>query len=87
MTPPPDDDAYVIPDENPEIPTEWQAGATYALELAARCPHCREPIRTIKALRLTRTQVNFTSTMPRTGRVLVCPLCEKILSAELGGLL
>jgi hypothetical protein len=66
---------------------EWQAAAVYTLELPARCPHCREPIRTLKVLRLTRTQVTFTSSLPRGGRVIVCPLCERIVSAELSGIL
>jgi hypothetical protein len=83
----PPDDAYVIPDAAAEIPTEWQAVALYTLELPARCPHCREPIRTLRALKLARTQVSFTSTLPRSGRVLVCPLCERIISAELTGLI
>src|SRR5436190_6236662 len=89
------EDAYVIPEATytipetaaVEIPTEWQAVAVYSLESPARCPHCREPIRTLRALRLSRTQVAFTSSLPRGGRVLVCSLCECIVSAELGGLL
>jgi hypothetical protein len=84
-----DDDAYVIPDDVnvEESLGEWQAAAVYTLELPARCPHCREPIRTLKVLRLTRTQVTFTSNLPRGGRVLICPLCERIVSAELSGIL
>ena len=83
------DDAYVIPDDVnvDETLGEWQAAAVYTLELPARCPHCREPIRTLRVLRLTRTQVTFTSPLPRGGRVLVCPLCERIISAELSGIL
>ena len=85
----PEDDAYVIPDAESaaEIPTEWQATAIYTLEQPARCPHCREPIRTLRVLRLNRTQVSFTSTLPRGGRALVCPSCERIISAELAGLI
>jgi hypothetical protein len=84
-----DDDAYEIPgDVDPgEIPSDWQNVAVYTLELPARCPFCREPIRQLRVLRLSRTQVSFTSTMPRGGRVLVCPLCERIISAELSGML
>ncbi len=84
-----DDDAYVMPDDVnvDETLGEWQAAAVYTLELPARCPHCREPIRTLKVLRLTRTQVTFTSNLPRSGRVLVSPLCERIISAELTGIL
>jgi hypothetical protein len=84
-----DDDAYVLPDVG-EVEAslgEWQSAAVYTLELPARCPHCREPIRTLRVLRLSRTQVAFTSPLPRAGRVLVCPLCERIISAELSGIL
>ena len=85
---PPDDDGYVTLDlGEAEIPSEWQSVAVYTLELPARCPHCREPIRSLRVLRLTRTQVSFTSPLPRGGRALVCPLCERIISAELSGLL
>ena len=80
------DDRYEIPAVEPEIPAEWQAAAVYALETPVRCPHCREPIRTVRVLALTRTQVAFTSTLPRRGRVITCPECERILSAELSGL-
>ena len=73
-------------DSAEEIPAEWQGGAVYALEVAARCPHCLVPIRTVRVLRLRRTQVTFTSTLPRGGRVIVCPECERILSAELTAL-
>jgi hypothetical protein len=58
----------------------------YTLELPVRCPHCRDVIRTLRALRLKRTQAPFTSTLPRSGRVLVCPQCERIVSAELTAL-
>lgn len=57
--------------------------AVYRLENAVRCAHCREMISTLQAVRLLRTQVNFTSTLPRRGRVLVCPVCASIVSAEL----
>jgi len=84
----PDDDGYVTLNlEEAEIPSEWQSVAVYTLELPARCPHCREPIRSLRVLRLSRTQVAFTSPLPRSGRALVCPLCERIISAELSGLL
>ena len=66
-----------------EIPESWQAAAIYTLDSPARCPHCREPIRTIRVLRMTRTKATFTSTLPRGGRVMACPQCERILSIEL----
>ena len=66
-----------------EIPESWQAAAVYTLDSPARCPHCREPIRTIRVLRMTRTKATFTSTLPRGGRVMACPQCDRILSIEL----
>lgn len=82
------DDVYEIPAAVVEeaIPAQWQSVATYTLELPVRCPHCREPIRTLRIVGLTRSQVSFTSTLPRKGRVAVCPECDRILSAELSGL-
>jgi len=85
--PGPDDDVYEIPSLEGDIPPEWSNAGLYELEAPARCPHCRESIRGVRVLKLTRTQVSFTSTLPRSGRVIVCPQCERILSAELGGLL
>jgi uncharacterized protein with PIN domain len=83
------DDVYAIPAmeaAEAEIPVQWRSAATYTLETPARCPHCREPIRSVRVIALVRAQVSFTSTLPRKGRVIVCPECERILSAELTGL-
>lgn len=60
--------------------------AEYALEYAAVCPHCAHVLRSVKVIRLLRTRVNFTSTLPRRGRVVICPDCRKILNAELNAL-
>jgi DNA-binding response OmpR family regulator len=57
--------------------------AAYRLESPVTCPHCGETVSTLKAVRLLRTEVNFTSTLPRRGRVLVCPVCDAIVPAEL----
>jgi hypothetical protein len=75
--------------ESDEAPLmrEWGSTAQYTLETAARCPYCREPLRTVRVLRMTRTQATFTSTLPRGGRAVVCPQCERILSVEIGALL
>jgi hypothetical protein len=83
---PEEDGVYQLPEETGEIPEEWAKGALYALELPARCPHCRQVIRLVRVLRLRRTQVSFTSTMPRGGRAVTCPECERILSVELSTL-
>jgi hypothetical protein len=85
------DDAYELGEvestESSEIPSEWQNGAVYTLESAVKCPHCREAVRTLRVVRMLRTQVTFTSPLPRAGRVFMCPACDKILSAELSGIL
>ena len=63
-----------------------QIGAVYTLESPTRCPQCEKEIRTLRVLRILRTQVSFTSTLPRKGYVVICPECERLLSAELSGL-
>jgi DNA-binding response OmpR family regulator len=57
--------------------------AVYRLESSARCPQCGETISTLRAVRLLRMQVNFTSTLPRRGRIITCPCCFSIVPAEL----
>ncbi|GEM_PF-356031 len=64
-----------------------QNRAVYTLEQAVNCPQCHESITTLRVLGLTRTQVSFTSTLPRKGRVIICPKCEQIISAELSGMM
>lgn len=63
-----------------------QTGALYTLEGSVICPECAGEIRTLRVLRVLRTQVSFTSTLPRRGYVILCPDCDRILSAELSGL-
>lgn len=77
------DGAYDLSNAIARIPANWQTTAVYTLELPARCPSCREPIRSVRVLRMSRTQVTFTSTLPRGGRAIVCPECERIISVEL----
>jgi hypothetical protein len=84
------DDVYELPPVDiaeASIPEEWQSGASYTLETAVRCPHCDESIRTIRIVGLVRSQVAFTSTLPRKGRVAVCPECDRLLPVELSSLL
>jgi endogenous inhibitor of DNA gyrase (YacG/DUF329 family) len=57
--------------------------ATYKLETAVKCPHCGELVGSLKAVRLLRDEVNFTSTLPRRGRIVTCPHCQVIVPAEL----
>jgi hypothetical protein len=78
-----DKDVYELSAVAPQLTAGWQSRAIYTLDDAVKCPHCREPIRTLRILNMTRTEVAFTSTLPRKGRVIVCPECDCILSAEL----
>ena len=57
--------------------------AEYALETALKCHHCQEMLRSVLVVRLLRTRVDFVSTLPRRGHVIVCPHCKGILSAAL----
>jgi len=63
--------------------TKIEIEAEYTLEYPVRCSACGERITTVKAVRLLRTYVNFTSTLPRRGRVIACPHCLAVIPAEL----
>lgn len=63
--------------------SETKIEAEYTLETPVRCPACGERITTLKAVRLIRATVNFTSTLPRRGRVTACPICLAVIPAEL----
>ena len=67
-------------------PAPAPGGAVYTLESPAQCPECDTEITTIHIIRVLRTQVSFTSTLPRKAYVITCPACRKILSAGLSGL-
>jgi hypothetical protein len=75
-----------VPD-TPDPPKTAEQGAVYSLEFATNCPQCCKKIQTVRVSRLLRTQVSFTSTLPRKGYIIVCPNCDGILSAELSGLI
>ncbi len=62
-----------------------EAKAKYSLENTIKCPHCERDLGVLKVVRLLRTRVNFPSNLPSRGRVLACPGCQKIVSAELAG--
>ena len=64
---------------------EREVEAECTLEHPVKCPHCSEDLDTLAVVRLLRTRVNFTSTLPRRGRMLVCPHCKKVISAEPAG--
>lgn len=67
----------------------WQdePAAVYGLEQPVVCPVCRRSIDQLYAVRLFRARVNFVSSLPRSGRVLVCPSCHSIVPSELGAVL
>jgi len=70
----------------PAMDDTIDAEATYALEMPVRCSACSERISEVRVVRMLRTRVNFTSTLPRRGRVLACPRCLTVISGELGNL-
>jgi len=74
------------PEPTPAPKAPNTGGALYTLESPVRCPQCDNEIRTFRVLRVLRTQASFTSTLPRKGYVVVCPECDRMLSAELSGL-
>jgi hypothetical protein len=74
-------------DSAPRRTMSVDRGAVYTLEFPTRCSQCSAEIDTVRVSRLLRTQVSFTSTLPRKGYIIVCPHCEGILSAELSGLI
>ncbi len=78
-------DARPVEDSVETQTSERGVEAEYTLEHRVKCPHCSTDISSIKVVRLLRTRVNFTSTLPRRGRVLACPSCQRVLSAELAG--
>ena len=84
----PDDAA--LPDA-PDAPDDGPAQiagseAEYTLEYACLCPYCEQSVQSVRVVRALRTRVNFTSTLPRRGRIIICPKCRKILTAELTSL-
>ena len=54
--------------------------ADYMLESPLQCPRCSDEISIIRVVRLLRAKVNFTSTLPRKGYLVVCPSCQAIIS-------
>lgn len=68
---------------------DWRdtPAAIYGLEHPVICGHCRQEIHQLYVVRLYRIRANFVSSLPRSGRVIVCPKCRTILPGELGGVL
>ena len=65
----------------PDIPNIGEA--EYVLEETLVCHHCKEELRSVSVIRLLRARVDFVSTLPRRGYVIVCPHCRGILSSAL----
>jgi hypothetical protein len=63
------------------------AEAEFVLEATAVCPHCLEDIERVQIVRMLRMKVNFVSSLPRRGQLLVCPNCRIALAGALGGLI
>jgi hypothetical protein len=86
---PQDENVYDLTEAEPprRRPKQPDRGAIYTLEFPTTCPQCCTEISTVRVSRLLRTQVSFTSTLPRKGYIIVCPECSGILSAELSGLI
>ena len=60
--------------------------AEYAVETPLQCPKCNSEISNLYVVRLLRSKVNFTSTLPRKGYVIICSSCRGVLSATLGSI-
>ena len=58
--------------------------AEYTLETPVKCPHCSNRLNSVNVIRLLRTKVNFTSSLPRRGYVVCCPDCRAVVPAGLG---
>jgi hypothetical protein len=72
--------------DEPQVPPAVFGEAEYMMEKPLPCPHCRQLIQSVVIVRLLRGRVNFVSSLPRRGHVVACPLCQSILSVELGGI-
>ncbi len=72
--------------DRPETPTASDVEAVFTLESVAVCPACRGSLDTVGIVRLLRTRVNFVSSLPRRGQLMICPQCKTVLGGGLGGL-
>ena len=61
-----------------------QTEAEYTLEGPVACGGCHQHTQQVEVVRLLRTKVNFTSSLPRRGYVVVCPNCKAPIPATLG---
>jgi hypothetical protein len=72
--------------DQPETATASDVEAVFTLESVAVCPACQARLETVGIVRLLRTRVNFVSSLPRRGQLMVCPKCKTVLGGGLGGL-
>ena len=72
--------------DRPEPSPASDVEAVFTLESAAVCPACRGSLETVGIVRLLRTRVNFVSSLPRRGQLMICPQCRTVLGGGLGGL-
>jgi len=59
--------------------------AEYAIECEVKCPQCKGAFDSVQVVRLLRTKVNFTSSLPRRGYIVICPRCRTVIPAAIGG--
>ena len=78
-------DTDTVPAQNADVGNGVEA--EFVLESSAVCPHCLEDIERVQIVRMLRTKVNFVSSLPRRGQLLVCPKCRIALAGALGGLI
>ena len=64
---------------------EMEAAAEYAIESSVKCPQCKGSFDSLHIVRLLRTKVSFTSSLPRRGYLAVCPDCRTVIPAAIGG--
>ncbi|MDH3253474.1 MAG: hypothetical protein OEM62_00645 [Acidobacteriota bacterium] len=70
-----------------QLPLNGAVEAEYMLESEAKCPGCGATIEALQVVRVLRTRVNFVSSLPRRGQLMVCPQCRTILAGSLGGII
>ena len=66
------------------LATEIDFEAEYQLECSVKCSQCQQPFDTVQVIRLLRRKVNFTSSLPRRGYLVVCPNCHTVIPAVIG---
>jgi len=68
----------------PLVEPEVEFEAEYALESPVNCAHCKASLEAVRVVRLLRRRVNFTSSLPRRGYIVVCPSCSTVIPAVVG---